>query len=157
MHLSASITLQAPTTYCTTFAKSRANNKPRARTSILASMDASMPLLKQRIQQLKASERQNEWRGYGRWRESKDSTGSPFAGYSEWRSNDAEEEQRMMDSLRLRLSKPAVAPGEDLGAEKDHFDRSSSLDKWHNSCWQQFKDSSAFGNSEDAPEADESS
>lgn len=108
-------------------------------------MDTSLQLLTQRIQQMKAAERQIEWPGYSNWRQSSNKVPeSSWSGYSEWRTNDKEEQQRMMASLRLRLSKPAISPAQDVGAETDHFDRSSSLDKWHRSCWQQFRDSAAF-------------
>ena len=147
MSLSMSAVLQRPTPSRAFFVKRSAHNRPRARCSISArgSLDASLPLLTQRIQQLKDSESQNQWPGYSQWRESQQKN-SNWSGYIEWRTTDKAEEERMMNSLRLRLSKPHV---EDRRSEKDHFDQSSSLDAWHRSCWQQFRDSTAFDNSDD--------
>ena len=100
-----------------------------------------MSVLTKRIQQLKAAERQNQWPGYEKWRQSNE---SPWCGFGEWRTIDKDRDEQMRNSLRQRMSKPNVADNEDVAEDSDHIDRLENLDAWHATCWENFQDSDAF-------------
>ena len=129
-----------------TFQESRSLNKGRARFHVHAqgSMDGvGLAVLSKRIQQLKAAERQHQWPGYEKWRQSS-SNESPWSGFGEWRTIDNDRDEQMRISLRQRISKPSLAHSQDLAEDGDHLDYFGKLDAWHAKCWENFQDSDAF-------------
>lgn len=147
---SASLTLRSvtsPSVRSLTFRDSRSLNvnKGRARIQVRAQgrVDAAgLAVLTQRIQRMQASQEESKWPGYQQWRESNE---SPWCGFGEWRTTDKSEDHRRSSILRHRMSKPGLAAEEDVVEAVDHLDRLEKLDVWHKTCWNNFRDSDAFG------------
>jgi len=145
---STSVTLRSvssPSVRWLTFRESRSLNKGRARVQVRAQgrVDAAgLAVLTQRIQRMQASQGESKWPGYQQWRESNE---SPWCGFGEWRTTDKTEDQRRSNILRHRMSKPGLAAEEDVVEDADHLDRLEKLDLWHKTCWDNFRDSDAFG------------
>ncbi|KAL0053978.1 hypothetical protein WJX82_001936 [Trebouxia sp. C0006] len=108
----------------------------------LCDQPVGLAVLTQRIQRMQASQEESKWPGYQQWRESNE---SPWCGFGEWRTTDKNEDQRRSSILRHRMSKPGLAAEEDVVEAVDHLDRLEKLDLWHKTCWNNFRDSDAFG------------
>ena len=127
------------------FQQGRSSNVNRSRNRLCAraqrQIDASdLAVLTQRVQQLKTSHESSQWPGYKQWRESTD---SPWSGFGKWRTTNAAEEQRRSSVLRQRMSKPTLPDPSNVVEEDGHF-RFAQLDSWHQTAWENFRQSELF-------------